>query len=92
MVLLSERFAVKCNAVRQSEGDGFAVNVVRTRRFVRPGRQSYAFCCQLCCQTPVCLGRGKQGSGFEGRAEEVGFEPTKAIHLTRFPVVLTRPL
>ena len=24
--------------------------------------------------------------------EEVGFEPTKAIHLTRFPVVLTRPL
>ena len=28
----------------------------------------------------------------EGRAEEVGFEPTKAIHLTRFPVVLTRPL
>ncbi len=28
----------------------------------------------------------------EPRAEEVGFEPTKAIHLTRFPVVLTRPL
>src|SRR5216110_910269 len=25
-------------------------------------------------------------------AEEVGFEPTEAIHLTRFPVVLTRPL
>jgi len=27
-----------------------------------------------------------------GLAEEVGFEPTEAIHLTRFPVVLTRPL
>jgi hypothetical protein len=28
----------------------------------------------------------------EKGTEEVGFEPTKAIHLTRFPVVLTRPL
>ncbi len=34
-----------------------------------------------------------QGVGpIEGETEEVGFEPTEAIHLTRFPVVLTRPL
>jgi hypothetical protein len=31
-------------------------------------------------------------SRLRGMAEEVGFEPTEAIHLTRFPVVLTRPL
>jgi hypothetical protein len=34
----------------------------------------------------------KAGGGCRGYTEEVGFEPTKAIHLTRFPVVLTRPL
>ncbi len=28
----------------------------------------------------------------EYKAEEVGFEPTRAVHPTRFPVVLTRPL
>ena len=92
MVLLSARFAAKCNAVIQSESDGFAVSVARICRIAQRGRQFYAFCCQLCCQKRGCFGRGKQGSGFAGRAEEVGFEPTKAIHLTRFPVVLTRPL
>jgi hypothetical protein len=35
---------------------------------------------------------GDWGAGWGHGAEEVGFEPTKAIHLTRFPVVLTRPL
>ncbi len=34
----------------------------------------------------------KTRSGYGDWAEEVGFEPTEAMHLTRFPVVLTRPL
>ena len=44
----------------------------------------------------VNRGRGNRQiedwSQLKGRAEEVGFEPTRAIHPTRFPVVLTRPL
>src|SRR5438874_672700 len=57
-----------------------------------PNQLFFHFAVSFAVKRVAGLQRSRIEAGLGGRAEEVGFEPTKAIHLTRFPVVLTRPL